>query len=49
MIACVCGGTLELWLIVACLGSTGLAAWATDLYNKWRCRRHNCTHKCGKK
>lgn len=43
MLACMCGGILEISLVAIILTATGLSSWATSLYNKrQRCKCEKC-------
>jgi len=44
LIACVCGGVVEVALIVSLVMTA--SAWLTNCYNRYKCRKHNCQHNC---
>lgn len=43
MLACICGGILEFWIVAAVLPILGVAA--TEAWNRWRHRCH-CRQRC---
>lgn len=47
MLVCICGGVVEVALAMGAISLvTIVSAWITNLYNRYKCRKHNCEHKC---
>ncbi len=44
MIACACGGILEVVILIPIVSA--VTAWATRWYNRYKCRKHHCRHNC---